>query len=286
MLKLQVKSLKFSIDKKDILKDISFDIPKGSFVGIIGPNGSGKSTILKNIYRLYKPDSGKLILDNKDLSTMKDKDCAKEIAVLAQESNSQFDFTVEQIVKMGRYPYKSVFEDYSKKDIDMVNNMLKRVGLDDYSNRSFSKLSGGEKQRTLIARALVQDTDFLILDEPTNHLDIGYQIQLMDLVKSLNITTLSAIHDMNIASMYCDYLIVMKDGKIRKCGKVEEVITSDMLKEIFGVNAYVGVNPINNKLQVSFMHSHHHINGVGHDHVHEDGFTGEHEHFHQHSYQV
>lgn len=286
MLKLQVKNLKFSIDKKDILKDISFDIPKGSFVGIIGPNGSGKSTILKNIYRLYKPDSGKLILDNKDLSTMKDKDCAKEIAVLAQESNSQFDFTVEQIVKMGRYPYKSVFEDYSKKDIDMVNDMLKRVGLDDYSNRSFSKLSGGEKQRTLIARALVQDTDFLILDEPTNHLDIGYQIQLMDLVKRLNITTLSAIHDMNIASMYCDYLIVMKDGKIRKCGKVEEVITSDMLKEIFGVNAYVGINPINNKLQVSFMHSHHHINGVGHDHVHEDGFTGEHEHFHQHSYQV
>lgn len=286
MLKLQVKNLKFSIDKKDILKDISFDIPKGSFVGIIGPNGSGKSTILKNIYRLYKPDSGKLILDNKDLSTMKDKDCAKEIAVLAQESNSQFDFTVEQIVKMGRYPYKSVFEDYSKKDMDMVNNMLKRVGLDDYSNRSFSKLSGGEKQRTLIARALVQDTDFLILDEPTNHLDIGYQIQLMDLVKSLNITTLSAIHDMNIASMYCDYLIVMKDGKIRKCGSVEEVITSDMLKEIFGVNAYVGVNPINNKLQVSFMHSHHHINGVGHGHVHEDGFTGEHEHFHQHSYQV
>lgn len=286
MLKLQVKNLKFSIDKKDILKDISFDIPKGSFVGIIGPNGSGKSTILKNIYRLYKPDSGKLILDNKDLSTMKDKDCAKEIAVLAQESNSQFDFTVEQIVKMGRYPYKSVFEDYSKKDIDMVNNMLKRVGLDNYSDRSFSKLSGGEKQRTLIARALVQDTDFLILDEPTNHLDIGYQIQLMDLVKSLNITTLSAIHDMNIASMYCDYLIVMKDGKIRKCGKVEEVITEDMLKEIFGVNAYVGVNPINNKLQVSFMHSHYHINGVGHDHVHEDGFTGEHEHFHQHSYQV
>ncbi|XTR37016.1 ABC transporter ATP-binding protein [Paraclostridium tenue] len=286
MIKLQVKNLKFSIDKKDILKDISFDIPKGSFVGIIGPNGSGKSTILKNIYRLYKPDSGKLILDNKDLSTMKDKDCAKEIAVLAQESNSQFDFTVEQIVKMGRYPYKSVFEDYSKKDIDMVNNMLKRVGLDDYSNRSFSKLSGGEKQRTLIARALVQDTDFLILDEPTNHLDIGYQIQLMDLVKSLNITTLSAIHDMNIASMYCDYLIVMKDGKIRKCGSVEEVITSDMLKEIFGVNAYVGINPINNKLQVSFMHSHYHINGVGHDHVHEDGFTGEHEHFHQHSYQV
>ncbi|EQK43401.1 ABC transporter family protein [[Clostridium] bifermentans ATCC 638] len=283
MFKLQVKNLEFSIDKKEILKDISFEIPKGSFVGIIGPNGSGKSTILKNIYRLYKPDSGQILLDNKNLLNMKDKDCAKEIAVLAQESNSQFDFTVEQIVKMGRYPYKSVFEDYSKKDLDMVTDMLKRVGLEDYVGRSFSKLSGGEKQRTLIARALVQDTEFLILDEPTNHLDIGYQIQLMDLVKSLNITTLSAIHDMNMASMYCDYLIVMKDGKIKNCGSVKEVITEEMLRDIFGVNAYVGVNPMNNKLQVSFMHSHSHINGIGHDHIHEDGFTGEHEHFHKHA---
>jgi len=278
MHKIQVKNLRFSIDNKEILKDISFDVPKGSFVGIIGPNGSGKSTLLKNIYRLYKPSSGKIILDNKDLFTMKDKECAKEIAVLAQESNSQFDFTVEQIVKMGRYPYKSVFEDYSKDDLKMVSEMLKKVGLDDYSNRSFSNLSGGEKQRALIARALVQNTDFLILDEPTNHLDIGYQIQLMDLVKSMKITTLSAIHDMNIASMYCDYLIVMKDGKIKKFGNVEEVITAQTLKEIFGVNAYVGKNPINKKLQVSFMHTHEHINGVGNNHIHEDGFTGLHSH--------
>ena len=112
MHKIQVKNLRFSIDKNEILKDISFNVPKGSFVGIIGPNGSGKSTLLKNIYRLYKPSSGQIILDNKDLIRMKDKDCAKEIAVLAQESDSQFDFTVEQIVKMGRYPYKSIFEDY------------------------------------------------------------------------------------------------------------------------------------------------------------------------------
>ena len=283
MIKIKVENLKFSIDKKEILKDISFEVPKGSFVGIIGPNGCGKSTLLKNIYRLYKPNSGRIILDNKDLSKMKDKDCAKKIAVLAQESNSQFDFTVEQIVKMGRYPYKSVFEDYSKRDIQMVKDMLEKVGLNNYSDRSFSNLSGGEKQRTLIARALVQNTDFLILDEPTNHLDIGYQIQLMDLIKSLNITTLSAIHDMNLASMYCDYLIVMKDGQIRDFGKVKDVINSNMLKEIFGVNAYVGVNPINNKLQVSFMHSHEHINGVGHDHIHDDGFTGEHVHYHKHN---
>jgi iron complex transport system ATP-binding protein len=278
MFKVQVKDLRFTIDKKEILKDISFEVKKGSFVGIIGPNGSGKSTLLKNIYRLYKPSSGSILLDNKELSKMKDKDCAKEIAVLAQESNTHFDFTVKQIVKMGRYPYKSVFEDYSKDDLKMVKEMLKKVGLESYSDRNFSELSGGEKQRTLIARALVQNTDFLVLDEPTNHLDIGYQIQLMDLVKSLNITTLAAIHDMNLAAMYCDYLIVMKDGKIKEVGTVEEIINSEMLKDVFGVNAYVGVNPINKKLQVSFMHTHEHIKGIGTDHVHEDGFTGVHTH--------
>lgn len=278
MFKVKVRNLRFSIDKKEILKDISFDIKKGSFVGIIGPNGSGKSTLLKNIYRLYKPSSGSILLDNKELAKMKHKDCAKEIAVLAQESNTHFDFTVEQIVKMGRYPYKSIFEDYSKDDLQMVKEMLKKVGLESYSSRGFSELSGGEKQRTLIARALVQNTKFLILDEPTNHLDIGYQIQLMDLVKSLNITTLSAIHDMNLASMYCDYLIVMKDGRIKNFGTVDEVINPEMLKEVFGVNAYVGVNPVNKKLQVSFMHTHKHIKGLGTDHIHEDGFTGVHTH--------
>lgn len=278
MLKLQVKNLKFNIDKTEILKDISFNVKQGAFVGVIGPNGSGKSTLLKNIYRVYKPSSGKIILDNKELSKMKDKECARNIAVLAQESNSQFDFTVEQIVKMGRYPYKSMFDNYSKGDMELVKKMLCKVGLDNYSERSFKNLSGGEKQRTLIARALVQNTNFLILDEPTNHLDIGYQIQLMDLIKSLNVTTISAIHDMNIAAMYCDYLLVMKDGKIVKSGSVQEVITSEMLKDVFGVNAHIGVNPINKNIQVSFMHSHEHIHGIGENHIHEDGFTGVHIH--------
>ena len=253
MLKLQINNLKFSIDNEEILKDISFDIKNGAFVGIIGPNGSGKSTLLKNIYRVYKPSSCKIILDERVLSKLKEKECAQKIAVLAQESNTYFDFTVEQIVKMGRYPYKSIFEDYSKEDLQIVRQTLQKVGLENDMNRTFSKLSGGEKQRALIARALVQNADFLILDEPTNHLDIGYQIQLMDLVKNLKMTTLAAIHDINLAAMYCDYLIVIHKGKIIKVGSPEEVITVALLKEIFGVNAYVGINPINKKIQVSFM---------------------------------
>ena len=187
---------------------------------------------------------------------MKNKECAKEIAVLAQETQTQFEFTVEQIVKMGRYPYKSVFEDYSKEDIEMVEQILVKVGLQAYRHRLFSELSGGEKQRTLIARALVQNTQFLVLDEPTNHLDIGYQIQLMDLVKNLQITTIAAIHDLNLATMYCDYLIVMKDGEIINMGKIEEVITTDMIKTVFGVNAYIGINPMNQRLQIAFMRGH------------------------------
>lgn len=226
MHKIQVKNLRFSIDNKEILKDISFDVPKGSFVGIIGPNGSGKSTLLKNIYRLYKPSSGKIILDNKDLFTMKDKECAKEIAVLAQESNSQFDFTVEQIVKMGRYPYKSVFEDYSKDDLKMVSEMLKKVGLDDYSHRSFSNLSGGEKQRALIARALVQNTDFLILDEPTNHLDIYSREILEEALEDYEGTIVVVSHDRYfLESVVNNIYEVTKDGATLFKGDYEAYIS-------------------------------------------------------------
>lgn len=277
-MKLTIKNLEFIIDNKKILNDVGIEVPKGSFVGIIGPNGSGKSTLLKNIYRVYKPKRGEIILDGKSIFKMSSKECAREIAVLAQESSSQFDFTVEDIVKMGRYPYKSVFEDYSNDDMEIVHKMIKKVGLTEYRNRIFNTLSGGEKQRTLIARSLVQNTDFLILDEPTNHLDIGYQIQIMDIVKALNITTLAAIHDMNIASMYCDYLIVMKKGKVITSGKTEEILTEKLLNTLFDVSCHIGINPVTKKKYIFYMGAHEHIYGLGEDHVHDDGFTGVHSH--------
>lgn len=278
MLKLEVKNLEFSIDNKKILDDVTINVSKGSFVGVIGPNGSSKSTLLKNIYRVYKPSKGEIIVDGKSIFKISSKDCAKKISVLAQESSTQFDFTVEDIVKMGRYPYKSVFEDYSNSDMNMVHEMIDKVGLKEHLYRNFNSLSGGEKQRTLIARSLVQDTDFLILDEPTNHLDIGYQIQIMDMVKSLNITTLAAIHDMNIASMYCDYLIVMKKGKIIRAGKTEDILTEELLSSLFGVSCHIGINPITSKKHIFYMSAHEHLYGLGEDHNHEDGFTGKHIH--------
>lgn len=256
MMKLQVKNLRFKLGAKALLKDVSFDVPQGAFVGIIGPNGSGKSTLLKNIYRLHTPSSGTILLDNKVLTQMKSKACAKEIAVLAQETHTPFDFTVEQIVRMGRYPYKSILGDYTQSDLELVNEMLQKVGLVHDKDRLFSELSGGEKQRVLMARALAQHTQFLVLDEPTNHLDIGYQIQLMDLVKDLGVTTLAALHDINLAAMYCDYLLVMQEGEIVQAGGVEEVVTEKMLKEVFGVNASISKSPIDQRIHVAFMRGH------------------------------
>ena len=252
-MKLKVKELEFKIADQQILNGIDLNIKEGQFVGIIGPNGSGKSTLLKNIYRVYKPSKGNISLEGTDIETMKSKEIAKKLAILSQESSTQFDFTVKDIIKMGRYPYKSMFEDYSKKDMELVDEIIDKLSLQNHKDRSFNTLSGGEKQRVLIARALVQNTDFMILDEPTNHLDIRYQIQLLDIVKNLGITVLAALHDINIAALYCDYILVMKDGKIIKRGTVDEIITSETIKEVYGVNSYITENPINKKRQVFYM---------------------------------
>ncbi|MGL5764567.1 MAG: ABC transporter ATP-binding protein [Sarcina sp.] len=251
--KLKIEKLVYSIGENQILKSIDVEVLKGKFVGILGANGSGKSTLLKNIYRVYKPNGGNIYIDGKNINEITSKDIAKEIAVLAQENISNFNFSVKDMIKMGRYPYKNLFSDYSKDDDEIVQNLIDELNLKNVANRDFNSLSGGEKQRTLIARALAQKTDFIILDEPTNHLDIGYQIQLMDILKNLNVTIFAAIHDMNIAAMYCDYLIVIKDGVIYKKGSVEEVLTESLLKNVFNVNAYIGKNPVNEKKQVFYM---------------------------------
>ncbi len=275
---LTVKNLEFSLGKKKILNGVSFEVPKGKFVGIIGPNGAGKSTLLKNIYGVHEFSKGEVFLNGQSIKKMSRKERAQKIAALSQEEEHQFDFSVEKIVEMGRYPYKKFFEEYSDEDKMIVHEMLHKTGMADYSHRDFNTLSGGEKQRVLISRALAQKTDFLILDEPTNHLDIGYQLQIIDLIKHLGITVLAALHDLNIAAIFCDYIFVMKDGKIAGEGTPEKVLVPELLKDIFGIECYVGKNPVNSKVQISYMTSHHHVDGIGSDHYHADGFTGIHTH--------
>jgi len=253
MADIRVENLGFSYGDKRIFEDIDLHVEKKQFVGLIGPNGCGKSTLLKNVYRLYHPEMGDIRIDGKDVNSIKHKAFAKKMAVVFQEGNHQFDFSVKEIVTMGRFAHKKLMENESKNDHRIVSGAIERVGLSGFEDRCFLSLSGGEKQRVLIARALAQQSEIIVLDEPTNHLDIKYQLQVMEIIKSLNITTFTAVHDFNIAAQYCDYIYVMKDGQIHSAGTPEKTLTEAMFNEVFGVKSLIQNNPCTKKLHVSFF---------------------------------
>lgn len=236
---LQVENLSFKIKEKKILKQAGFQVHEGEFVGIIGPNGSGKSTLLKNVYKVLKPQEGKIMFMNRDLLTMSNREMAQQLAVVIQEQEASFDFTVEEVVMMGRHAKKKMMEFENEADREIVHQTLRATGLYEIREQSFITLSGGEKQRAFIARALVQDTPCLLLDEPTNHLDIKYQLELMNLVKAQKKTVVAVIHDLNIASMYCDRLYALKEGKIVASGTPKQVLTPEFIKEVYEVEAEI-----------------------------------------------
>ncbi len=234
-----------------ILKDISVETRSGEFVGIIGPNGSGKSTLLKCIYRVLKPDGGCIWLGDQELHEMKVRTSARKVAVVAQHNYYNFEFSVREVVMMGRAPHKKMLEKDGAKDFQIVEDALRTVRMYEFADRSFSTLSGGEQQRVILARALAQQTPCLILDEPTNHLDITHQLQLMELVRGLKVTVLSAIHDLNIAAMYCDRLYILKDGEIVGSGTPEELLTPETIRRVYQVEAET-VRDKNGRLHILF----------------------------------
>lgn len=238
-MEILAKDIELSIGSNNILKGASIKAYKNEFIGIIGPNGSGKSTFLKCIYRILKPDNGCIMLDNDLLDKMPIRESAKKMAVVSQHNYYNFDFSVEEVVLMGRSPHKKRLERDNAKDYEIVRESLEKVGMLDFRKRSFSTLSGGEQQRVILARALAQQTKYLILDEPTNHLDIKYQIQLLNIVKDSNVTVIAAIHDLNIAAMYCDKLYVIKDGEVVASGTPREVLTKEFIKEVYEVDAEI-----------------------------------------------
>ncbi|OUP50479.1 ABC transporter [Butyricicoccus pullicaecorum] len=223
----------------EILHGIDFTAGDRSLVGVIGPNGSGKSTLLKCIYRVLKPSEGAVFVDGQPLSEYRVRDSAKKIAVLAQHNFYNFEFTVQDVVLMGRAPHKRALERDSAADFKIVHEAMERVGVASLRDRLFSTLSGGEQQRVLLARALAQQTPCLILDEPTNHLDIKYQLELLDLVRSLDRTAIAAIHDLNIAAMYCDTIFVMQSGHIVASGAPRDVLTRSLIRSVYEVDADV-----------------------------------------------
>lgn len=246
------KDICFSYGADEILKDVSVSAGEKEFVGLIGPNGSGKSTLLKCMYRVLKPDRGCVFLDGQSVEKMSYKASAQKTAVVSQHNDYSFDFQVFEVVMMGRSPHKKALERDNAKDYAIVKEALDTVGMTKFARRSFSTLSGGEQQRVILARALAQQTPCLILDEPTNHLDITHQLQLLKIVKNLNVTVIAAIHDLNIAAMFCDRLYVLKDGKIVAKGKPEKVLTPALLKEVYQVESEI-VRDSTGRLHILFI---------------------------------
>ena len=251
--KLRVENLLFSYGEKTAADHVSIQVMPGEFVGLIGPNGSGKSTVLKNVYRALEPDGGTIEIDGEDMKHMSFKESALKMAVVGQENDVPFNFKVSEIVAMGRTPHKRLFDIDTPEDKKIVHHALEHVGMADMEKRNYLNLSGGEKQRVIIARAVAQESDFFVLDEPTNHLDISYQLQIFDFVRRLNVTVLSAIHDLNLAALYCDRLYDLKDGKVVLSGTPEEVLTAENIKEVYGVDCTTEIHPETGRVAITYL---------------------------------
>ncbi|GAA6146452.1 ABC transporter ATP-binding protein [Thalassolituus maritimus] len=240
---LSVEQLTLSLGRKPVLKDISFGLSRGRMLGIVGPNGAGKSSLLRAIY-CYRYDqkahlSGQVRIEDVPVYTMSRRDRACKIAVVLQEFNLTFEVSVFDVLATGLTPRKSLLSFSSENDRAYIRKVAADLDLTTFLERDFSSLSGGEKQRVLIARALVQQPDILLLDEPTNHLDIQHQIEVLGLVRSLGVTVLLTIHDLNMAAAYCDELVVLSQGELVATGTPKEVLTPELIQSVFQVTASV-----------------------------------------------
>ncbi len=250
---LRVVGLDYLIEDTRILDGVSLEVKDGEFVGLIGPNGCGKSTLLKHVYRTCRPGQKVVYIDGRDVTELTSRQMARRAAVVAQENSMEFDVEVLDMVMYGRYAHRKFLEREKKEDQELCRRFLGEVGLSGYEHRSFFSLSGGEKQRVLLARALAQECRLIVLDEPTNHLDIRYQYLLMQILKKQQITVFSSVHDLNIAAMYCDRILLMKGGKILMAGRPEEVLTEENILRIFQVRAQITVNDLTGKVQIYYL---------------------------------
>lgn len=251
-MKLTVENIDITIAKKDIVRNISLQVQNEQFVGLIGPNGCGKSTFLKGIYKSLTPTAGSVHLNDLNVLQAPEKKVSQNLGVVGQFNEVNFDLTVEQMVMLGRTPHKKMLESDCQADYDIVEEALIRTNLQAYRKRSFLSLSGGEKQRVVLARTIAQQPKFMILDEPTNHLDIRYQIEILSCVKGLDIGVLAALHDLEMAAYYCDYIYAIKDGSVYAHGTPKDVLTPETVEELYQIKCQTYVNPITNGLSFAY----------------------------------
>lgn len=237
---MKINNLDFKYDDTLVLKDINLNIKKGSFIGILGPNGSGKTTLLKNICNLLKPYNGDIIVDDLNIKNIKHKELAKKLAVVHQFGDFNFDFSVYEAVLMGRYSYLKRFQSESNNDLEVVENAMKETGTWDLREKSIYEISGGERQRVMIARALAQQSEILLLDEPISFLDIKHQINILNLCRRLNkkenLTIIATLHDINLANRYCDLIMLIDSGIIEAIDTPQKVLTAENIKKVYGID--------------------------------------------------
>jgi iron complex transport system ATP-binding protein len=241
---LEARDISVTLGGKAIIANIALRVGHGEFVGIVGPNGSGKTTLLKRLYRVLAPQGGSVLLAGSNLDQMSARAVAKVMAVVGQFNEMNFDFTVRELVAMGRTPHKGLLERLSAEDNCYIDEALELVGLGTYAARSYQTLSGGEKQRVVLARAIAQRPQIIILDEPTNHLDLKYQIQILSVVSSLGIGVLAAMHDLTLAAQYCDRLYVLKGGGLVAEGRPAELLTAELIRNVYEIECEVYTNPV------------------------------------------
>jgi iron complex transport system ATP-binding protein len=236
-MRLDLSGVSARLDGRDIVHEAGLRVDGGEFVALVGPNGCGKSTLMRTIYRALRPSAGLVTVDGDDVHRLPWRESARRTAVVAQETPAELDFTVGEVVLMGRTPYRRV----PAADEERCARALDRVGLSGARERVHATLSGGEKQRALVARALVQETRLLLLDEPTSHLDVRHQLEILHLVRELGselgIATLAVLHDLNQAAAFCDRLYVMSAGRIVAGGPPDRVLTPELISRVYGVRA-------------------------------------------------
>ncbi len=250
---LEGRELHWQVHARHIVDGASIALARGECVGLIGPNGSGKSSLLRMLYRVLPPTHGRVLLLGQDVADIEARAFARQVAVLVQESAPAFDTRVAELVMLGRIPHQAGWARDSAQDQAIVREALRQVGAGALADRSLAELSGGEKQRVLLARALAQQPQVLLLDEPTNHLDIRYQLEVMGLLRRQRLSSIVALHDLNIAAHYCDRLVLLDQGRIVAEGEPAQVLTPARLQQVYGVAAEVDIHPGTGRTRISFI---------------------------------
>jgi iron complex transport system ATP-binding protein len=235
--RVELDRVAFAVGAVGILHDVTADIEAGSFVGLIGPNGSGKTTLLRLIAGIVRPSGGRIDVDGLDLATLNGRDRARRMALVEQQATTGLDITVAQVIELGRIPHRGRWPSRAGEGTDAMVRAATLANVEELLERSWATLSGGERQRAHLARALAQEPELLLLDEPTNHLDLGHQLDFLQRVRELGLTTIAALHDLELAVAYCDRVLVLDGGRSIAFGTPAEVITTGLLDRVYGIEA-------------------------------------------------